>query len=674
MLFLQSPEDLDTAGTGIFWVARQPSGCNVPVSMSDGGAEGERVGAWLEAVGRATDYLAVAVAAADSAALVRRLSDLLVDGLCSSVRIVLLGEENVGPAVWLRDRDAAIEAAWRTLRQDDRPAADDTIARAATPAIHRYPGRPPDEQAAARREQEDQELLGWRSAMVVPLSAGGRVIGAVEMGWRDGLFGQRELVLARHLAAYAALALQNLDLSNRAREDRARTDRWQMLAAAFSTARTTNDVANVLVTQGCAAYDAPRGLIAVLSSDGATLEIIQMGGFPAETVAAWQFVPMSLSAPLTDAVRDGSPAFYGTPEEVMTRFPHLAGARSPGDAALAALPLTAAEGRTVGAIGLVFDKPRRFSHEERVQTQALAHLCAQAMDRALLYDLAQKERHRAEQANRAKDVLLAMVSHDLRTPLSAIVGWTRLLRSTPMDDERRDRALGTIERNAAAQAQLLGDLLDVSAIVTGTFRLNPGPVELVQLLEAALDTVRPAADAKGVRLLSTFHESRKELVADGARLQQVLWNLLANAVKFTPAGGEVQLRLAVASGTTEIQIRDSGAGIAGHFLPYVFDRFRQAAVEPPAAAQGLGLGLAIAKHLVELHGGTIAVASDGLGRGTTFTVHLPDAAPIDAPAGGGEVPSAGQPTASQVAGPHPAAVSNTGAGREAPAAAAGRHP
>lgn len=637
--------------------------------MFDGGAEGERVSAWVEAVGRLTEHLAVA--AEDSPALVRRLSDLLVDRLCSSVRIVLLTEENSAPSVWLRDRDASLQAAWRTLRPDDRHRGADTIARWGSPTIHHYEG-----QSAAEtkewRGHDDHEVLRWRSAMVVPLTVGGRVIGAVQMGWRDGLFAERDLVLARHLAAHAALALENVRLSSRAREDRARTDRWQMLAAAFSTARSTNDVANVLVTQGCAAYDAPRGLIAVLSSDGATLEIIQMGGFPAETVAAWQFLPMSLSAPLTDAVRDGSPAFYGTVEDVMTRFPHLATARSPGDAALAALPLTLAEGRTVGAIGLVFDKPRTFSQNERVQMLALAHLCAQAMDRALLYDLAQNERHRAEQANRAKDVLLAMVSHDLRTPISAIVGWTRLLRSGHLDEERRERALETIERNAAAQAQLIGDLLDVSAIVTGTFRLNPGPVELVQLMEAALDTVRPAADAKGVRLVSSFHDSRKELVADGARLQQVLWNLLANAVKFTPTGGEVQLRLAVGNRMTEIQIRDSGAGIPGHFLPYVFDRFRQAAVDPSAAPQGLGLGLAIAKHLVELHGGTIGVASDGLGRGTTFTLHLPDAAPLGAPGGGAEPPPARQPTASQACGSHPAEVSSSTAGGERPVGAIAR--
>ena len=230
---------------------------------------------------------------------------------------------------------------------------------------------------------------------------------------------------------------------------------------------------------------------------------------------------------------------------------------------------------------------------------------------------------RAEEASRLKDEFLATVSHELRTPLTAVLGWAHLLRSGQMDDESVARALETIERNARAQNRMIDELLDVSRIITGKLRLDVRPVELPLVVETAVESVRPAAEARGVRLQAILDPRAGPVSGDPDRLQQVIWNLLSNAVKFTPKGGRVQVRLARINSHVEITVSDTGQGIEPEFLPYVFDRFRQADMTQTRAHGGLGLGLAIARHLLELHGGTISAASAGAGRGATFTVTLP---------------------------------------------------
>jgi signal transduction histidine kinase len=241
---------------------------------------------------------------------------------------------------------------------------------------------------------------------------------------------------------------------------------------------------------------------------------------------------------------------------------------------------------------------------------------------------AERERERllweAETANRAKDDFLATLSHELRTPLNAILGWTRMLLDGTMDVRSVRRALEVIDRNAHLQAQLVGDILDVSRIITGGLRLDLRSVDLAAVIGAALDAVRPAAEAKKVRLRSRLTEPTVVIRADPQRLQQIIWNLLSNAVKFTEAGGIVNVEL-IDAGARGIQIRvqDDGAGIDPQFLPHVFERFRQADGSVSRQHGGLGLGLAIVRHLVELHGGTVHAMSPGLGKGSTFTVKLP---------------------------------------------------
>ncbi|HZI20839.1 MAG TPA: PAS domain S-box protein [Pyrinomonadaceae bacterium] len=229
----------------------------------------------------------------------------------------------------------------------------------------------------------------------------------------------------------------------------------------------------------------------------------------------------------------------------------------------------------------------------------------------------------AEESNRLKDEFLATVSHELRTPLTAVLGWAHLLRSGQLDGEASARALETIERNARAQNRMIEELLDVSRIITGKLRLDVRQVDLPLVVEAAVESVRPAADAKAVRLQLVLDPRAGPISGDPDRLQQVIWNLLSNAVKFTHKGGRVQVRLERINSHVELTVSDTGPGIEPDFLPFVFDRFRQADMTKKRAHGGLGLGLAIARHLVELHGGAIRAASGGTEQGATFTVTLP---------------------------------------------------
>ena len=232
-------------------------------------------------------------------------------------------------------------------------------------------------------------------------------------------------------------------------------------------------------------------------------------------------------------------------------------------------------------------------------------------------------REEAEAANRLKDEFLATLSHELRTPLNAILGWTTMLRDGNVQPKHVMRALDTIHRNATAQVQIVNDLLDVSSIVRGNVQLTPKMLPVGPVVAFAVESITPTAEAKGVAIRASVSDTPVFVWADPDRLQQVLWNLLANAVKFTPAGGRVDVRVAATAGDVSISVTDTGTGIPPHFLPHVFERFRQADGSPTRPHGGLGLGLAIVRQLVELHGGRMQAESDGEGKGAIFTVHLP---------------------------------------------------
>jgi signal transduction histidine kinase/ActR/RegA family two-component response regulator len=310
---------------------------------------------------------------------------------------------------------------------------------------------------------------------------------------------------------------------------------------------------------------------------------------------------------MTQAELEAHPAWRGFGKEA-DKHPPMRG--------WLAVPLTSRDGKNIGLLQLSDKYEGEFTQEDETILVQLAQMASAAIDNARLYQ-------ESQQANRLKDEFLATLSHELRSPLNAMLGWLTLLRTRKFDEAARTRALETIERNARSQAQLVEDILDVSRIIRGQLRLNVRSVELVPVIESAIDTVRPAAEAKNIRLQKVLDPAAGPVSGDSGRLQQIVWNLLTNAVKFTPKGGRVQIRLERINSHIEITVADSGKGISADFLPYVFERFRQADSSSTRSYGGLGLGLAIVRHLVELHGGTVHADSPGEGLGATFTIKLP---------------------------------------------------
>jgi len=306
------------------------------------------------------------------------------------------------------------------------------------------------------------------------------------------------------------------------------------------------------------------------------------------------------------------------------------------DISLTVSPIRGPKGKIVGASKIARDitdqKQARRALDDASQRLKIA--LAEAEHAAI-----EKERllRQAEESSRLKEEFLATISHELRTPLSAILGWTRMLRMGQLSEEKAAKALDTIERNARAQAQLVDDLLDVSRIITGKLRMDVRPSDPNAFIDAAVEAVRPAAEAKGVRVQKVMDTGLLSIPGDPVRLQQVVWNLLSNAIKFTPRGGRVQIRSERVNSHLEIVVSDTGQGIAADFLPHVFDRFRQADQKTSRQHGGMGLGLAIVRHLVELHGGTVSAMSDGEGQGATFTVTLPITAVYQLDSAGGRV-------------------------------------
>jgi signal transduction histidine kinase len=248
-------------------------------------------------------------------------------------------------------------------------------------------------------------------------------------------------------------------------------------------------------------------------------------------------------------------------------------------------------------------------------------LAEEERERLLLQE--REAREEAERANRMKDEFLATISHELRTPLTAILGWASVLNHGVMSKQQTHHALQVIEKSAKSQARLVDDILDTARIITGRLKLDANPVEIEPVLRAALDVIRPSADAKRIDLHVVIDDRNGIVLGDANRVQQVLWNLLSNAVKFTGEGGRVEVRLSRTDGQIEIVVSDNGMGIDPQFLPHVFERFRQADSTSTRQYSGLGLGLAIVRHVVEMHGGTVVASSPGKGQGATFRVRFP---------------------------------------------------
>src|SRR5205809_247795 len=302
--------------------------------------------------------------------------------------------------------------------------------------------------------------------------------------------------------------------------------------------------------------------------------------------------------------------------------PHGAGlsADGDGDGALEtydvlAAPFTGRDGRNLGLVKVFADGDRSFTQEDEDPLVQLAQMTSIAIENALFSE--------AREANTLKEEFLSTVSHELRTPLSAMISWLWMLRRKALDPEAAARAIEAVDRNARAQARLVDDLLDVSRIVTGKLQLDCRSLELGPVVEAATDSLTAAAEAKAITLARLIDPAAGRVLGDADRLQQVIWNLLSNAIKFTPRGGRVEVHLHRAGSSVEARVSDTGQGIAPGFLPHVFERFRQADPSSTRTSGGLGLGLAIVRQLVELHGGSVEALSAGEGRGATFVVSLP---------------------------------------------------
>ena len=273
------------------------------------------------------------------------------------------------------------------------------------------------------------------------------------------------------------------------------------------------------------------------------------------------------------------------------------------------------EDRVIGTLTIIEDVTERVAREAELQSQL--------EDRSRLLSNEKLARNEAERANRLKDEFLATISHELRNPLNAIMGWAHMMRLGKLTPANVERAVETIYRNAKSQTQLVADLLDVSRIISGKLRLDVRTVDLIYIVNAAIDSVRPAADAKSICLQTRLDPAAGPISGDADRLQQIVWNLLTNAVKFTPKGGRIQVKVQRVESHVEVVVSDSGIGISKEFLPHVFDRFRQADASTTRIHGGLGLGLSIVHQLVDLHGGTVSVKSEGEGKGATFTISLP---------------------------------------------------
>jgi signal transduction histidine kinase len=285
----------------------------------------------------------------------------------------------------------------------------------------------------------------------------------------------------------------------------------------------------------------------------------------------------------------------------------------------ACIPAIAGQ-QTIGAVAYMRAKPKRGLDEKDLSlATSLANAAAVAMENLKLY-------RTAHEASRLKDEFVAMVSHELRTPLTPMLGCIHLLRTTNPNSANFDRALEMIERNARTQVQIVEDLLDVSRIVAGNLHLSMKSIAVIPVVEAAIDAVKSSAEAKGIKTITSFEDVRIPIAGDPHRLQQIVWNLLSNAVKFTPAEGRIEISVRSVGTHVQVQVTDTGEGIPADILPYIFDRFRQSRDPNSKIRSGLGLGLAIVRHLVELHSGSIEAASAGPGKGAVFTLCFPFAA------------------------------------------------
>ncbi len=420
---------------------------------------------------------------------------------------------------------------------------------------------------------------------------------------------------------------QKVELALRASETRfralaARTERLHVLASALSESVTIGAVARAVIHHGSKVLGATTGEIWRLVENGSQFEALFSDMPQPDSAPAPHLIDAEQGLCATHAIATQKPVFVASFDEWQERYSTSAAlAADGGYVSSATLPLMV-DGAPGGVLAFYFTAPVNFDKEYQALLVSVAQHCAQALERARLYEAAQEARAEAETANRLKDEFVSIVSHELRTPLSAMLGWASMLEKGTLDAPTAERAVRSIHDNATRQVRLVDELLDLSRLTSGRLTLVTEDVDLRSLLHGVVDSIIPAAAAAGLEL-DVDAIPPVMLRGDPRRLEQVFFNLLGNALKFTSRGGRIGLRVTVLDDSAEVRVCDTGAGIDPAFLPHMFERFRQGDSTPERRYGGIGLGLAIAKELVEAHKGRIAAESPGAGRGSTFVVTLP---------------------------------------------------
>jgi signal transduction histidine kinase len=513
-----------------------------------------------------------------------------------------------------------------------------------------YPGVPPGEFRALAAVPL---LIGSRVASVVQLefresrrftsadreylfALGARAAQALDRTWQyeSALRARADAASVRERADLELAERQKVELALRTSEARyralaARTSRLHGLAAALSEAVTLQAVAQAVVQHGRIVVGATNGDVTLLVDNGTRFETLFTDA-PGSADAQRRFdAEPGLCA--TQAVTTRTPVFIGSFAEWQERYWRSASIAADGGYVSSATVPLLVEGTPIGVLAFHFTAPVNFDDEYQALLISVAQHCAQALDRARLYEAEQHARSEAETANRLKDEFVSVVSHELRTPLNAMLGWTSMLQTGSLDAATSARALQSIQDNATRQVRLVEELLDFSRLKSGRMTLDVEEIDLRSMLRDVVESVVTVAAANGLDLdVSPVPDVR--LRGDSRRLEQVFLNLLGNALKFTPDGGRIAIVARALDGLVEIRVSDTGAGIDPEFLPHVFERFRQADHDTARRYGGVGLGLSIARELVEAHKGHITAESAGTGRGSTFVVTLPaEPAPMSEP-------------------------------------------
>ncbi|MEO5929993.1 MAG: ATP-binding protein, partial [Candidatus Kapaibacterium sp.] len=467
-----------------------------------------------------------------------------------------------------------------------------------------------------------EHLYAHHGIAAIPLILADRPVGAIGLSFSDGWeFTDEDHAFMRALAQQCVQALERSRLYEVEQRAHAAAEmRWHEsvrladinrdLAASIELAEVISTIcraARELTGADGAAFIIREGDLVYYADENSIAPLWKGSRFPITTcVSGWSILNRR-EITMKDIFNDSR-----VPTELY---------RSTFVRSLAMVPVRAND--PLGAVGVYWAGNHQATDHELILLNALADAATIALINAQLYEQTRNAKIEAEAANRMKDEFLATVSHEIRTPLNAILGWAQILRTGDLDAETTERALETVERNAKAQAQLIDDILDISRIITGKIHLEARPVDLDPIIGATVESMRPAAAAKSIHVRMIADRLAGPVMGDPNRLQQVIWNLVSNAIKFTPVGGEVEVRLEKAGESALIVVSDTGQGISPEFMPYVFDRFRQADGTITRKHGGLGLGLAIVRHLLDLHDGSVSAESAGPGTGSIFTVTLP---------------------------------------------------